>query len=142
MKKVFHIIFALVIIVSACEKDDYRDKYCGNYEFTTLYKGRTMINRDSIYFETVYDTSTFAGTVKKSGTQKLQIIFQGHETEPDLEDDGTTSYPTLGKIYPTVDEGGVLTYKEFTDHNYGHVAFSGQFFSNDSLEFYYGYEDM
>ena len=136
MKNLIYITCVLAIIAIACEKEDYRDKYCGTWHFITYSSERIAHYKDSLYFTTHYDTTEYVGSIKKSGAQKLQIIFQSHETEPVLSD-GTYSFDRFGKLYPDIDHDGILSYPELRPSR---IYFNGSFIDFDSVTFSYSFE--
>lgn len=135
-------ILLLLLFVISCDKrddnnEDYRDNFIGEYGFTTC----SIIEEYNHQLDTMYisyDTIKAIGSISKNGNEKLTIIFQSHETEPDL--DSTNFKPlSLGKIYPTVDLNGILSYPEFIKYGGGIVSFEGQFINSDTINFMYGY---
>ncbi|HPE35419.1 MAG TPA: hypothetical protein PLI65_11550 [Bacteroidales bacterium] len=140
MRNLSFIIISLAFLIGCDKKndnnEDYRDKYVGEYKFTTF----SIMKEWDFQLDTIhvtYDTIKFSGSIIKYENEKLTITFQSHETEPEL--DSTHLKPlTLGKIYPTVDLNGTLSYPEFV--KYGGGIFSGMFIGNDTIDFSYGYQ--
>ena len=99
---------------------DYRNKWIGDWDFTTIDYNQYCYYEDSLVIIQNTDTIYFIGTIEKCGTDKLKIIFKSKATEPNL---GAYYWPIKvnGLIYPVVDISGYLTYPEFL------YMFSGSF---------------
>ena len=99
---------------------DYRNKWVGDWDFTTIDYNQYCYYEDSLVIIQNTDTIYFIGTIEKCGTDKLKIIFKSKATEPNL---GAYYWPIKvnGLIYPVVDISGYLTYPEFL------YMFSGSF---------------
>ena len=111
---------------------DYRNKWVGDWDFTTIDYDQYCYYGDSLVIIQNTDTIYFIGTIEKCGTDKLKIIFKSKATEPDL---GAYYWPIQvnGLIYPVVDISGYLTYPEFL------YIFSGSFSDNKINTTYSGY---
>ena len=120
-----HLFYYLVIIAvlfTACSKvsskdKDYRDKYVGVYDFTTI---------DCIG---ICDTIHFTGTIEKYKTSRLKIIFKPNATEPTF----AFPIPINGLMYPIVDNTGTIIYPEFIIRGY---QLSGLITDNEISVFY------
>jgi len=107
-KKYFFFWFAIVAICatlfSACKKEpvDYRDKWVGEWEFTTYdYREHGTIAEPFIIER---DTIHYVGRIEIHGADRLKIMFKPNATEP---------FPINGLIYPVVDNLGALSYPEY-----------------------------
>jgi len=65
-----------MMLLPACEeetKEDYRDKYIGNYTFS-IHKHYTKVENGNQYIRTYDTTYSYSGDVKKSYSQPNEII--------------------------------------------------------------------
>lgn len=127
----FIICLSLIIVFTACkEKDpivDYREKWCGDWEFTTIDYRETGVQPP--YLTVTKDTIIFIGNIKKYEKDRLRIEYKPNAKEPDY---GSPSY-IYGLIYPIIDEDGILSYPEL---HFSHGGFSG-YFSNENVSISY-----
>jgi len=135
-KRYFFFCFAFVAICvtlfSACKKeDDYRDKWVGEWEFTTYDYRAYGIIEEPLTIET--DTIHFIGTVEIHDKERLKIVFKPNATEP---------FPIInGLIYPVVDNSGTLSYPEYSPSLAGYLygEFNGSISENTIHINYYHY---
>ena len=104
-KRIFPLLMSIIIVVivslSSCKKPlpepDYRDKWIGSYEFTTIdYYEYTIYQHPTIL---IIDTINFIGNIEKYGTDRLKITFMPNATNP---------FPINGLIYSVVEYSGLL----------------------------------
>ena len=120
-KHFFSLIAVLTIgitLFSTCKKDkeDYRDKWVGGYDFTTIDYHEYGFISDSILTIEI-DTIRFIGTIKKFDSDRLKITFKPDVIEP---------FPINGLMYLVVDELGALSYPEYSPY-LQEVYLSGSF---------------
>ena len=131
--KVQRIAYCLIITAAlfvSCKRDkiqvqkegeDYRAKWEGSWNFTT-------IDNTLYYFppDTIIDTTIYTGYISIYDTNKLKIVFKPNASEPRYD-----PLPVVirGIVYPTVDESGMFSYPEV---NLEHGIFRG-FISTDTL---------
>lgn len=144
MRNLSIILISFAFLIGCDKKDDnyedYRDDFIGEFSFTTFSDIRvySSLTDQNEYF---YDTVFYYGTIEKYEMNKLQIIFQNHETTPDL-DSATLETRNLGKVFPTIKDSGDLIYPEFNKWLGNRIPFSGLFSPNkDSIFFSYGYDE-
>ena len=135
----FKKLFVVVILASiamgyiSCKKEkDYRDKWVGTYEFTTIdeYRQIPFPIAEPI---TTRDTIIFIGNIKKHETDRLKIAFMSNAKEPSFEG---FNFKISGLIYPVVNKSdNILNYPEFMACT--RVHFNG-IFSNDTITINYG----
>jgi hypothetical protein len=120
-------IFTVMACEKPCEKPpkDYRDKWIGIYDFTTIdYKRYYFYYPDSIVI--IQDTTNFIGTIEKYETNRLKIIFKPNAIEPYNLNGGTQ---INGLIYPVVNDSGNLIYPDLEYIDKG--GFGGYFTDNE-----------
>jgi len=128
-----------VILFSACrkpEEKDYRDKWVGNWDFTTIEYERWWTGHDDNgeIFTITEDTIHYIGTIETYKTNRLKIVFKPDAIEPIYPVPNVSNANINGLIYPTIDQSGNLTYPEL-----GGVWYIGHcFLSNDSIVIMYG----
>ncbi|NBG67388.1 hypothetical protein [Acidiluteibacter ferrifornacis] len=99
--KLFITFFALSLIFVSCKKedsdnqvpnkDDYRNKYEGNYLFQVNSKYYMVFDT------TIYDTSFYVGTVVKHPDSLNRIIVDyGKESIPIIDESGNLTLPEIG----------------------------------------------
>jgi hypothetical protein len=129
-KHFFCYLAVVAVLFTACKKDkDYRDKWVGNWDFTTI-----DYHKDGVVgpFIEETDTTYFIGTIEKHGTNRLKITFKPNALEPDFTE---IVYPLRvnGLIYPIVCNLGDFDYPEFRCDKGG---FSGCI-SGNQINIYY-----
>ena len=143
-KKNIILVFLLTVLFLAvgcsknedCKKDeetkeetkDYRDKWVGTWDFTTIdYVVYYHNVFDTVPTYVIDDTTHFIRSVEKYERDKLNIIFKPDAKEPDISG---IFFPAqvFGLIYPIVDNSGNLIYPELRlDHS---QIFTGTFSDN------------
>ena len=123
-KHFFCYLAVIAVLFTACKKDkDYRDKWVGDWDFTTIDYHKYGIVHDPFIEET--DTTYFIGTIEKHGTNRLKITFNPDAIEP---------FPIKGLMYPKVDDSGTISYPEYISSllSYYYGTFSGSI-SEDAI---------
>jgi len=88
---------------------DYRNRWVGMYDFTTMSKEWFVINLDPWEYQFRYDTVIYRGTIERYKTDRLKITFFPNALEPDF----SGYFPKLnGLMYPVVGLSGKLAYPE------------------------------
>lgn len=125
LKILFFIFFT--ILFSACQKEDYRDKWIGKWEFTTIDYRETGV--EPPYLTVTKDTIIFIGNIKKYEEDRLRIEYKLNAKEPEYSNPSSI----YGLLYPVLDEDGTLSYPEL---QFAHSGFSG-YFSNQNISISY-----
>ncbi|MDL2296924.1 hypothetical protein LJC68_10095 [Bacteroidales bacterium OttesenSCG-928-B11] len=129
------IIFVMLTLIS-CEnpieptpesEPDCRDKYVGEYEFTTIH-GIAYCGEDNPMGIPIYDTIIYVGKIEKYDTDRLKITYTSNAIEPSYGNDINPA-TIHGIIYPVVDKSGTLTYPEFRNDRL--CKFNGSFSDNE-----------
>lgn len=130
--KTIKLLFIIALFSNmGCKKEnsvDYRDKYVGEYYFTTI--SQTWYAMDA--YPTVYDTSIFIGTIRKfsNGDDTLDIIPYNNGENYDKRI--TIEFDINSILTPELNENGEFITYEAPPH-YEH---NGYFISKDELNFH------
>lgn len=116
MKKSGLIFFICLLVLFSCEKRlfDYRNKYCGDFQFHSTYSF-------TVSGSTTYDTTDFAGTIYYERKTDEKTWLHLHYAEENSLTVWISKDGTVSKI------------------NDGMYFISGQFFDKDSLSVNYSY---
>jgi hypothetical protein len=120
---------SLMLSLVSCKKDDqdYRTKYTGNFKFTVVEEFWILGQ------ETMFDTSTFTGTIRKFSVEDDTIDLdenEFHSNTLDPEKRITITFAEDKIITPEITEDGVFMLIQA--HHYFH---EGGFSDADKVEF-------
>jgi hypothetical protein len=126
MKKTFSFALLIIIITIACEKDkdDFRDKYTGNFKFS-------VVSEHWIYGQpTVYDTFTYQGAVwKYKDEDGAGTLYTSDDTVTNFAKSLSIEFMQDGIIITEITEDGMFIEK--SGYHYHHI---GGFISPDEME--------
>lgn len=109
---------------------DYREKWVGTYDFTTIdylrYYSHDIFDTASLVL--IHDTTYFRGTIKAYENNRLKITFKPDATDPDFS---SIIFPLRinGILYPVVDDLGIITCSELPVGS--NQTLSGSFSENE-----------
>lgn len=111
---------------------DYRNTYIGNYKFKNFNHLLLLLSIFPPKDTTINDTVDYNGVIEKYEVDKLKIIYAPDYIEPDLTYESfPMRYYVYGLLYPTVSNGGILSYPGMPER----YRFRGNFIGEDSINF-------